>query len=64
MDRFDIAEAYQVWCWDYADGRDDYWLRKQAQLRRIQFSPRPSLEYDTLTEESREVYDHIVELHS
>jgi len=64
MDGFDVAEAYSVWCHDYADSGDEYWLAKQAQLRRINFHPRHNLTYDTLSEESVEVYERIVTLHS
>lgn len=68
-DRFDICEAYAVLEWDYNSGG---WLQERPsnvrrmeatsiQLARIGFNPRPSLSYDTLTENGREIYDAAVE---
>lgn len=65
FDRFDICEAYCVLEWDW---NKDGWLRERpsnqrrmeacsVQLQRVQFRPAPNLEYDTLTENGRAIYD-------
>lgn len=64
FDRFDICEAYAVLEWDW---HSSGWFQERpsnlrrmestdVQLRRIGFKPRPSLSYDTLTENGREIY--------
>lgn len=69
FDRFDICEAYCVLEWDYNIGG---WLPERpsnqrrmesigVQLHRMQFKPAPSLTYNTLTENGREIYDQAVE---
>jgi hypothetical protein len=56
FDRFDIAEAFSVWCHDYADASDPYWLAKSAQLHRLRFRGRPTLRYETLSLNSKAIY--------
>lgn len=69
FDRFDIAEAYYQLEADYNVGG---WLRERpscqrrresvgVQLSRMRFRPRPSLSFDTLTENGREIYLAAVE---
>lgn len=69
FDRFDICEAHCVLEWDYNMGG---WLRERpsnqrrreatsVQLHRMQFRPAPSLCYETLTENGREIYDELVQ---
>jgi hypothetical protein len=64
FDRFDICEAYLVLEWDYNSGG---WLHERpsnrrrmqstdVQLHRMQFKPAPSLEFDTLSENGKEIY--------
>lgn len=68
FDRFDICEAYCVmeryWHQDgWLQERPSNRRRREAtsiQLRRIQFVPAPGLEYETLTENGREIYDSLV----
>ncbi len=71
-DRFDICEAYAVLEWNWHSGgwlheRPSNVRRGQrrgytgeatsVQLARIGFRPRPSLCYETLTENGRAIYD-------
>lgn len=64
FDRFDIAEAHCVLEWDYNKGgwlqeRPSNWKRREAtsiQLGRIQFKPSPSLCYEELSDNSKEIY--------
>lgn len=69
FDRFDICEAYCVLEWDYNKGG---WLHERpsnrrrmestgTQLFRMRFRSAPSLDYSTLTENGREIYDQAVE---
>jgi len=51
MDRFDVAEAVAVLCWDY--GLYGVWARIEKVWR---FNPRPSLRFDTLGDESLRIY--------
>lgn len=64
FDRFDICEAYAVLEWDWHSGG---WLVERpsnrrrmestdVQLHRMGFRPRPDLEFDTLTENGKEIY--------
>lgn len=68
FDRFDICEAHCVLEWDYNDGG---WLherptnrrRRQAtsiQLARIQFKPSLVLEFNSLTDNGKEIYSDLV----
>jgi hypothetical protein len=69
FDRFDICEAHCVLEWDYNVGgwlheRPSNQRRMEAtsiQLARMQFSPRPDLSSETLTENGREIYDALVQ---
>lgn len=67
FDRLDICEAYAVIEWDY---HMSGWLRERksnqrrlmstgAQLNRMGFKPAPSLEYDALTENGKEIYHEL-----
>ena len=69
FDRFDIAEAYAVMEWHWHSGG---WLREResnqrrmeataCQLDRMQFKPRPSLEFRTLTENGKAIYRQLVD---
>lgn len=60
LDRFDVAEAYAVYCHYFNDAADDYIAAKRAQLRRIAFSGRPSLSYSTLNPNALGIYLGIV----
>jgi hypothetical protein len=68
FDRFDVCEAYAVLESDYNLGgwlqeRPSNQRRREAcsiQLERIQFVARPSLSYETLTENGRAIYDQAV----
>lgn len=74
-DRFDICEAYTVLEWDYHSGgwlqeRPSNVRRGQRrgyigestdiQLHRMGFRPRPSLSYETLTENGQAIYNAAV----
>lgn len=64
FDRFDICEAYAVLEWDYNTGgilqeRPSNERRNAStdvQLHRMRFRPRPSLSFDTLTDNGRRIY--------
>lgn len=64
FDRFDICEAYLVLEWDWNSGgwlqeRPSNRRRREAtsiQLGRIGFKPAPSLSFDTLSENGKEIY--------
>ncbi len=67
FDRFDICEAYLVLEWDWNQGG---WLHERpsnrrrhestdVQLRRMQFKPAPSLSYETLSENGKEIYHEL-----
>lgn len=67
FDRFDICEAHCVLEWDY---NIDGWLierpanrrRREStgcQLSRMHFKPKPSLSYDTLTDNGKEIYNNL-----
>jgi hypothetical protein len=75
FDRFDICEAYLVMEWDWHSGgwlqeRESNVRRGKRrgyigeatsiQLERIHFRPAPSLCYDTLSENGKEIY-HMLE---
>jgi hypothetical protein len=72
FDRFDICEAYLVLEWDYHTGgwlqerpsnvrrgerRGYVGESTDVQLHRMQFRPRPSLSYDTLSENAKDIYE-------
>ncbi len=68
-DRFDICEAYCVIEWDYNLGG---WLRERptnyrrqrstaVQLFRMKFKPRSDLNYETLTDNGKKIYDMLVQ---
>jgi hypothetical protein len=69
FDRFDICEAHHVLESDFNVGgwlreRPSNQRRKEAthiQLARIQFKPAPSLSYETLSENGKEIYWDLVE---
>jgi hypothetical protein len=63
-DRFDICEAYAVLEWDY---NQSGWLQERPsnkrrmeatsiQLERMKFRPSPSLCYNNLTDNGKEIY--------
>jgi len=59
-DRFDICEAY--WCFA-ADWHGGQWSPEYAifgRLYRMQFRPPMDLSYDSLTENSKEIYNNLV----
>jgi hypothetical protein len=67
FDRFDICEAYAVIEWDYNLGG---WLHERPrnrrdmaatsiQLARMRFKPSPSLCFDTLSENGKEIYHNL-----
>jgi hypothetical protein len=71
FDRFDICEAHYQLEADYNLGG---WLRERpgnarrmeataVQLHRMGFRPRPTLSYETLTENGREIYGRLVRLY-
>jgi len=75
FDRFDICEAYAVIEWDYnlggwlherpsnvRRGRQRGYVGEATacQLHRIGFKPRFDLEYATLTENGKAIYDNLV----
>lgn len=63
FDRFDICEAY--WLIE-RDWNKSGWLqerRREAphiQLSRLKFRPAPNLDYMTMSENGREIYDRLV----
>lgn len=65
FDRFDICEAYAVFEWHWNCGgwlqeRPSNQRRKEAthvQLDRLGFRPAPCLEYETLTDNGKEIYN-------
>jgi hypothetical protein len=56
--RFDIVEAYYLFCRDYHVGIDDLYTRL-CHIREY-FKPAPNLEYDTLSENGQTIYDTLV----
>lgn len=68
FDRFDICEAHYILESDYNVGgwlqeRPSNRRRREAtsvQLQRMQFKPSPSLSYDSLTENGKEIYQELV----
>jgi hypothetical protein len=66
-DRFDICEAYAIMEWHWSSGgwlheRPSNQRRMEAtaiQLHRIGFGARPSLEYETLSENGKEIYHNL-----
>lgn len=69
FDRFDICEAYAVLEWDWNNGgwvqeRPTNRRRRQAtsiQLGRIGFKSAPSLAYESLTDNGKEIYADLCE---
>jgi hypothetical protein len=59
FDRFDIVEAHYVFCCDYHEGQGS---KLYSRLSRIltYFRPAPGLRLETLSENSREIYDSLV----
>ena len=59
-DRFDICEAY--WCFA-ADWHGGQWSPEYlifGRLDRMKFRPPMDLSYDSLTENSKEIYNNLV----
>jgi len=58
FDRFDIAEAWFLWlCHNHGGQWSGTYLRL-CKLSRS-FRPRPSLSYDTLSDNAKAIYDNI-----
>ena len=55
--RFDIIEAYYIFFCDYHEGQFSEKYRRMCKLYNHGFKPRPNLSYETLEENSREIYD-------
>ncbi len=61
FDRFDIVEAHYLYCSEYHSGQwSDLYARLSKILTKLGFRPRPSLNYDTLSENAQTIYDNLV----
>ena len=66
--RFDIVESHYIWLCLHHNGKgcqrnDPDWWQSYSNLStmptRFGFKPSPMLEYDTLTEQGKEIYDDL-----
>lgn len=57
FDRFDICEAYWLLAAMYHNGKGSALYQVFARLRRIDFNPRPNLDYDRLSANGKAIYD-------
>lgn len=62
FDRFDIAEAYYLYFCDYHGGQGSKEYQRLSRMGRY-FRPRPSLSYETLSENGQAIYDNLVAAH-
>lgn len=60
-DRFDICEAWYMYCTHYHSGQWSYLYRKLSQLIYLKFKPSPLLCFDSLSENGKEIYASLVE---
>jgi hypothetical protein len=60
FDRFDIVEAFYCYMVDYHGGQSSKEYRLTGVFAKLEFSPRPNLDADTLTENGRAIYDALV----
>lgn len=67
-EHFDIVEAWFVWLCGHhcgiVSGRDhkNWWMsynRLSTEFNKLKFKPAPNLSYETMSEESREIYDNL-----
>ena len=58
FDRFDIVEAHYLFCADYHSGQASDLYAKLCRISRW-FRPRPSLSYETLSENGQAIYDNL-----
>jgi len=58
FDRFDVCEAYYLWLSHNHAGQ---WSDEYARLCKLSsyFTPRPSLSYDTLSDNAQHIYDNL-----
>lgn len=61
FDRFDIVEAHYLYACDYHEGQwSELYARIGRILTKLRFRPRPSLNYETLSENAQVIYDNLV----
>jgi hypothetical protein len=58
FDRFDICEAWYLWLSENHGGQGSVEYSRLSSLLNF-FSPRPSLSYETLSENAQMIYDGI-----
>jgi hypothetical protein len=61
FDKFDICEAYYMFASLYHRGQWSNEYKILSRLCKISFSPRLSISVETLSENSREIFDNLVE---
>ena len=60
FDRFDVVEAYWLWLCDYHEGQASERYARLCRMNRY-FRPRPNLNYETLSENGRAIYDGLTD---
>jgi hypothetical protein len=63
FDRFDICEAYYVFACLWHGGQTSEIYKIFGQLERMSFKPSMSLGLETLSENSREIFNQLCEKH-
>ena len=59
FDRFDIYEAYHLWFSDFYSGFDNNYVRRCRMESNFQFKPSLCHSYETLSDNSKCIYDRL-----
>ena len=58
--RFDVVEANYIFCSDYHNGQSSYLYKRLCRMLKY-FSPSPTLNFYSLSENGKEIYENLEE---
>ena len=61
-EKFDIVEAYYLFLSHYHEGQNSNRYKRLCKILNY-FKPRPMLKYESLTENSKNIYDNLLDCH-